>query len=256
MSGLALDLRPQCDLVVVRDLLLGVRAHGHRVATVQHWATHQLGVIMNRSILALALLAIPVMANAGDTNFASRIVIQQTDSPPSCTYATANGELCVAQDIETRANLYVAGTTTFSSTLAATGAITGLRKVIAGGSAYTVVAPDDCGAVITTATDNAVITLPDAAAGNKGCQITLFNTGADTAALISLSPHSSDGIDGNCIGTTGAGAATLVNLSGTVDKDAQNTKATSNKGDSITVVSDGTAGWYVVNCMGIWASQG
>jgi hypothetical protein len=214
---------------------------------------------MSRSLIAmLALCTFASSAFAADTNLPSRVVVQSSDTAPTCTTATTDGELCVQGDAEVRTNLVVVGTAavtgaaTMSSTLGVTGALTGLRKHIAGSSAYTVVAPDDCGAIITTATDTAVITLPNAAAANLGCMVTVINTGADGAALISVSAHSSDGIDGSCIGEGPA----FVELSGTADKDLQNTKATANKGDAVTIVSDGSAGWYVLSCLGVWASQG
>lgn len=129
------------------------------------------------------------------------------------------------------------------------GVITHLQKLIAGGAAYTVTEADgDC--IITTATDNADITLPDAAAGNAGQRVTIINTGADGAALVTVSPHSSDAI----FGTVPNAAADSV-ASGTVNKYFGNTKATANKGDHVVLVSDGSTGWYIVGGVGIWASE-
>jgi hypothetical protein len=104
-------------------------------------------------------------------------------------------------------------------------------------------------------TDNTIVQLPDAASTNKGCTVTIVNTAADGAALISISPHASDTIEGSCVGTTGAGAATVINFGGVANKDIQNTKATQQKGDYATVMSDGTSAWYVIGCVGQWASQ-
>ncbi len=121
--------------------------------------------------------------------------------------------------------------------------------------AETFTAPDDCGDIMFANVDNTVIQLPDAAAANKGCEVTVINNAADAAALVSLSPHSSDGIDGSCVGIDGAGAATVVIFSGTVNKDIRNTKATQEKGDYVKLISDGTAGWFVTGCVGEWASE-
>ena len=45
-------------------------------------------------------------------------------------------------------------------------------------------------------------------------------------------------------------------VSGSVaDKDIINTKATANKGDRITLIGDGVDGWYIVEGVGIWASE-
>jgi hypothetical protein len=146
------------------------------------------------------------------------------------------------------------GTTSPSVALQVHGEVTGRQKSIAGGASYTVTAPNDCDAVVMTATNNAIITLPDAAAANDRCRITVINTAADGAALISVQPHSSDGIYGSCVGVTGAGAATVVQFSGTNNKAVNNTLATQNKGDYWIGVSDGTGGWYTIGCVGEWAS--
>lgn len=131
------------------------------------------------------------------------------------------------------------------------GELTGRQKLIAGGAAYTVTDADgDC--VIQTATDNAVITLPNAASSNSGMRVTVQNTGADGAAKVSISPHSSDGIKG---GVHGAATGDLVSFSGTDDKDAINTKATTKSGDYLVLVSDGSADWWVVGGKGVWASE-
>jgi hypothetical protein len=126
------------------------------------------------------------------------------------------------------------------------GALTARQKLVAGGAAYTVGSADDGDAIITTATDTAVITLPDAAAGNAGKRITVVNTAADGAALISVSPHASDAIRGGIM---------AARASGTVDKDLQNTKATALKGDYVILFSDGSGSWYIIGGMGVWVSQ-
>jgi hypothetical protein len=126
------------------------------------------------------------------------------------------------------------------------GIITHRRSAIAGGAAYTVTVADG-DATITTATDNAVITLPNIAAGNKGLRVTVMNIGADDAAKVSISPDASDKI---------AGTVMAVSLSAVANKDAINTKVGANKGDYLTIESDGTDTWFVVGGVGIWASEG
>ena len=120
-----------------------------------------------------------------------------------------------------------------------------LRPMIAGGAAYTVAFATDCNGIVTTATDTAVITLPNITAGSIGCPITVVNTATSGAnALVSVVPDGSDYLVGSCpSGDMGAGAG----------KQANNTKATHVKGDSITLVSDGTSAWIITGCTGIWA---
>lgn len=180
-------------------------------------------------------------------------------------HASPKDLLTLANALDGTDTFPIVGAVTFSSTVAATGAatfassldvtgrITGLQKLVAGGAAYTVGSAVDGDAVITTATDNAVITLPDAAAGNAGKRITVVNTGAAGAAKVSISPHSSDKIYG---GIHGAAGGDLVTFGAVADKDIINTKATALQGDYAMLVSDGSTGWFVIGGKGVWASEG
>ena len=104
---------------------------------------------------------------------------------------------------------------------------------------YTVVINTDSGATIASALDGCVATLPSIATGNT---VTFVNMAPDGTAEYSISPAAADGI--NYVG------------SNTDDKDLINTKATSKKGDSITLASlNGTTAWQVVAARGIWAKQ-
>lgn len=96
-------------------------------------------------------------------------------------------------------------------------------------------------------TDELVITLP---ATVKGLEYTFINSGADGNNIITISPNASDALHG-----TITLAASVVELSGTDDKDVINTKNTANTGDMIKIVSDGIEGWFVLASTGIWASE-
>lgn len=104
----------------------------------------------------------------------------------------------------------------------------------------------DSGKVFTVATDALVITLPACEAGLK---FTFVNTGADGNNIITLSPQATDSIWG-----TITLAGSVVDLGGVANKDLINTKGTAIKGDSVTLVSDGTD-WYVTASTGIWAAE-
>lgn len=125
------------------------------------------------------------------------------------------------------------------------------NKLIAGGAAYTV-KPEDDGATVQTATDAAVITLPAVAQENKGMVIRVQNTGADGAALVSVSPAAADKIFG---GLNGGASGNLVSFGEVANKDIQNTKATAQKGDYWIGQSDGSTGWYTIGGTGVWASE-
>ncbi len=97
------------------------------------------------------------------------------------------------------------------------------------------------------ATDALVITLPSSTAG---LQFRFVNSGADGANIITISPAAADGMSG-----TITLAAAVVDLGGVANKDLINTKASSIKGDSATIVGDGGTGWYVTASTGIWAAE-
>lgn len=111
---------------------------------------------------------------------------------------------------------------------------------------YTVTALDN-GKTFLIGTDAKVITLP---ATIKGFKITVINIGADGNNIVTISPAAADAIHGT------TNASTNVVLSGVDDKDLINTKATATTGDNVTLIGDGDAGWYLIGCHGIWASQG
>ena len=113
-------------------------------------------------------------------------------------------------------------------------------------TASTTLYASDSGKVFTVATDALVITLPACEAGLK---FTFVNTGADSNNIITLSPAATDGIWG-----TITLAGSVVDLGGVANKDLINTKSSAIKGDSVTLVSDGTD-WYVTASTGIWAAE-
>lgn len=104
----------------------------------------------------------------------------------------------------------------------------------------------DHGKTFLCATDGIVFTLPSTASGLK---FTFINTGADGVAGISVSPAAADAIHGT------TNASTNVVFGGVDDKDVVNTKGTATTGDNITLLGDGSVGWYVIGCHGIWASE-
>lgn len=105
----------------------------------------------------------------------------------------------------------------------------------------------DSGTVYLVGTDALTVTLP---ATKKGAKFTFINSGADGNNLITISPNEDDAI----IGTIANASADSVS-GGVADKDIINTKATANKGDRITLIGDGVDGWYIVEGVGIWASE-
>jgi hypothetical protein len=115
-------------------------------------------------------------------------------------------------------------------------------------STTSALAINDSGSIISVATDAIVVTLP---ATKAGVEYTFINTGAAGNNIITISPQAADGIAG-----TITLAGTVVVRDGTVDVDLVNTKATSEVGDSVTIIGTGVAGvsaWVIKGSTGIWA---
>ena len=103
------------------------------------------------------------------------------------------------------------------------------------------------GQVILVTADAKVVSLP---ATEVGLIFTIVNAAADGVAKVSVSPVAGDAIYGSV-----ANAAADSVSSGADGKDIANTKASANKGDYITLASDGVGGYYIVGGVGIWASE-
>ncbi len=114
---------------------------------------------------------------------------------------------------------------------------------------YTVVAADS-GKIFGCGTKAKTFSLPATVAGLK---YTFVNTGAAGFNPLNISPVAADGISG-----TFTLAASVVVGAGVVNKDIINTEATSQCGDSVTIIGTGVAGvsaWVVIASTGIWAAE-
>lgn len=104
----------------------------------------------------------------------------------------------------------------------------------------------DSGKTVFVGVDAKTVTLPPTM---KGVKFTFVNTGDAGNNIVKVSPAAVDGISG----TVGS-----VTLDGTINKAAQNTKATANTGDSITIIGTGLTGpkaWIVLTGTGVWAKE-
>jgi hypothetical protein len=102
---------------------------------------------------------------------------------------------------------------------------------------YTVDAADG-GKIIYVDTDAKTITMPATA---LGLIVTIVNAGADAAVLITIAMSTDDKVIGADL--TAADNASLTN-----------TKATARRGDFVTLVGDGSLGWYIKAKRGIWTN--
>jgi len=102
-------------------------------------------------------------------------------------------------------------------------------------SAAVTLTDDDSGTVYRVNVADCVFTLPSSEAG------LVYHFVIDTVSSgtgCSLSPAAADNING-----------------GTDNKDLINTAATDVKGDSVTVVADGSEGWLTLGMHGVWAAE-
>ncbi|AZA73570.1 hypothetical protein [Chryseobacterium indoltheticum] len=109
---------------------------------------------------------------------------------------------------------------------------------------------NDSGKVILIGTDAKTIVLPPT---KQGLIFTVVNSGATGNNIVKVSPIATDGIFGSV-----TLASSVVVLDGTVNKAVQNTKATAQTGDTITLVGTGITGtkaWIVTSSTGIWARE-
>ena len=122
------------------------------------------------------------------------------------------------------------------------------RKTVV--TASTAFATKDLGQDIEIATDALTMTLPLITADNLGREILFRNTGADGAAIITISPAEADGINGTIANADADSVA-----SGVVNKNFVNTKATANNGDYVVLRATALTKWTIVGGVGIWASE-
>lgn len=109
---------------------------------------------------------------------------------------------------------------------------------------------EDSGRTFLIGTDALTITLPST---KIGINYKFMNSGAAANNIITVSPQAEDGIAG-----TITLASSVVVLDGTIDKDAINTKSTSQAGDALSIIGTGVAGttaWLVQSSTGIWAAE-
>lgn len=103
---------------------------------------------------------------------------------------------------------------------------------------------EDTGKIFLCATDGVNFTLRSMTQTDMGCgyTVTLVNTGADGVVDIKVTPATGDKIMG--IGLTAAD-----------EKHVINTQGTAKKGDYVTLMADGTLGYYVVASAGTWTRE-
>lgn len=146
------------------------------------------------------------------------------------------------------------GATSFTGTTTFTGATSGVRNsVVSGTSATYALTTAQSGTVFVATKSSATqtYTLPSAATAGVKYTFICGNAGGE----ILITPSGSDTITATAFSAVGASPSTAI-VAPAGGTGIKNTAATNAVGDSITLVSDGSTGWYGIGISsGIWASQ-
>jgi hypothetical protein len=146
------------------------------------------------------------------------------------------------------ADVTLTGDAVVAGDLSVSGAINGQSNAIIATDDVTLTAATS-GTTYFIATDAKTFSLPAAATAGIGTWYRFVNSGADANNIITIDPDGTEAIWG-----TITLAASVVDLGGGAGKALINTKASSIKGDSVTIMTDGV-GWFVLASTGIWAAE-
>lgn len=115
----------------------------------------------------IAVLGLALAVFAGTTNFPTYLVIQDSaGSPPSCSTATSDGELCVEGDVEVISNLEVDGTTSLAGDITLTGGPGALR--LPDGDETVMVEDNDSTALVVESDDGTNLMTLDTSNSDEG----------------------------------------------------------------------------------------
>ena len=115
---------------------------------------------------------------------------------------------------------------------------------------YTMTRPES-GCVVLQSTNGATITLPATIAGMKYTFVWVGTAGH----TFNISPNASDKIMGSILDVANGNIVTAASSgAGADDKDLQ-LDSGSQIGDRVTLVADGSAGWYIVEALGSWVFE-
>ena len=115
----------------------------------------------------------------------------------------------------------------------------------------------ECGSVTyTTSGVAATATLPRVStlkSAGVGCRYIFVSKDSTAGVSLTISPNGNDTIYGSCIGN--AAGLDFMTLSGALGKDLINTSGSNLRGDTVTLESDGSAGWWITTCTGVWDEE-
>ena len=109
----------------------------------------------------------------------------------------------------------------------------------------------DSGAVIFQSTNAATINLPAAVGQLTGVNYTFVFSGTAGQGF-NISPNASDKIIGSIVDVTNGNVVTAANNGGGTDNKDLILAGSSKVGDRVTLVCDGSTGWFILNGLGDW----
>jgi len=218
---------------------------------------YMVGLVIGALLVAAAAVATPLsesgilpanlgrgiwilQVKSGQTTANTKIIDARNGAGTNKFYADIEGDVYAA------GTMSVTGAATFSSTVAATGAISGPRTVVSAASGTTALTAAQSGAVVanTGTADTTTFTLPAAAAGLNYC----FVEAGDAAGELLINPATGDAI---VIKATVDGAV-VAPAAGTGVKNAAGTNV---KGDHVCLAALDATTWIGYSQAGTWASQ-
>ena len=110
----------------------------------------------------------------------------------------------------------------------------------------------ESGQVFLESTNGATVTLPATVSGYTYT----FVWAGSAGQTFNISPNASDKIMGGCSDSNAMGTVSeaATNGAGADNKDLQ-LDSGAGVGDRVTLVGDGSAGWYILDCLGSWAFE-
>ena len=149
----------------------------------------------------------------------------------------------------TDTGLDVSGHISASGNATIGGSVSGKRLIVGTKANGATMTAAESGCVVFQSTNGATITLPATAAG---LTYTFIWNGV-VGQTFNISPNASDRISGTLRKLNGTVVLASNNGVGADDKDLQLTSGT--VGDRVTLVADGTTGWFIMDGVGEWAFE-
>ena len=109
----------------------------------------------------------------------------------------------------------------------------------------------ESGCIVLQSTDGATINLPPTVAGLQYTFVWVGSVGDD----FNISPNASDKIMGSILDVANGNIVTAASSGAGADNKDLKLDGGSLIGDRVTLVGDGSAGWYIIEALGSWVFE-